>query len=479
MSALKCVVVETIANPRTQVADIEGMYNQVKVPSSDADALRFLWWDDEELETVSEFQMTTHIFGATDSPSCANYCLKRVAQDNKDCASKAAVDAIENDFYVDDFVKSVSTEEEAKMLVGEVTSLLEKSGFHLTKWMSNNREVLSTIPEEERSKPLINLDLDKLPVQRTLGVHWNVEEDVFSFKIHEPSKPSTKRGILSAISSLYDPIGFISPVLLEAKIMVQSLWKMNIGWDDPIPDYLRDQWHKWKQELSSLTNVKIPRVYVSNKADVVDISLHMFADASDYGYGMCAYLRFVQRCGLISCCFVIGRSRCAPVRPISIPRLELQAATLSVRIYRMLMNELTLNIDRTVFWTDSQTVLQYIRNNMKRFHVYVANRVAEIRESTDPDQWRHCPGRYNPADDASRGLKPHKLSQQHRWWKGPEFLWQTEDSWPISIVGNVPDDDPEVRECLNIHQVEGYGSAKKILLLSSWVHTCLHLSNYC
>ena len=347
----------------------------------------------------------------------------------------------------------MSTEEEAKSLVSEVTGLLEKSGFHLTKWMSNSREVLSTIPEEERSKPLIDLDLDNLPVQRTLGVQWNVEEDVFLFKVNEPSKPSTKRGILSAISSLYDPIGFISPVLLEAKKIVQSLWKLNIGWDDPIPDYLRDHWHKWKQELLDLSNVKIPRVYIANKADVVDISLHMFADASEDGYGMCAYLRFVQACGLISCCFVIGRSRSAPVRPISMPRLELQAATLSVRIYKMLMNELTLNIDRAVFWTDSQTVLQYIRNNTKRFHVYVTNRVAQIREVTKPDQWRHCPGRYNPADDASRGLKPQKLSQQHRWWRGPEFLWQSEDTWPVTTVDSVPDDDPEVRGDINIHQV--------------------------
>ena len=111
------------------------------------------------------------------------------------------------------------------------------------------------------------------------------------------------------------------------------------------------------------------------------------------------------------------------MRPISIPRLELHAATLSVKTYRVLVDELTYKISQATFWSDSQTTLQYIKHEFKRFQTYVANRVAEIREVTSPDQWRHCPGKVNPADDASRGLKPSKLSCQHRWWRGPEFLW--------------------------------------------------------
>lgn len=228
--------------------------------------------------------------------------------------------------------------------------------------MSNCREVLSVVPESERAKPLIDLDLDTLRIQRTLGVQWDVEEDVFLFKVTEPSKPSTKRGILSVVCSLYNPIGFICPVLLEAKKTIQSLWKLSIGWDDPIPKNLRIQWHKWKEELLILSTLKLPRVYNMNGTNVVNISLHVFADASVDGYGMCAYLRFVHACGRISCCFVIGRSTSAPVRPMSIPRLELQAATLSVRMYKVLMNELTLTLNDVLFWTDSQVVLQYIRN---------------------------------------------------------------------------------------------------------------------
>lgn len=142
------------------------------------------------------------------------------------------------------------------------------------------------------------------------------------------------------------------------------------------------------------------------------------------------------------------------VRPISIPRLELQAATLSAGIYQVCREELTYRIDRVVFWTDSQTTLQYIKNESKRFHTNVANRIAEIREITSPDQWRHCPGKLNPADDASRGLKPQKLIDQYRWWKGPEYLWESEENWPEAEIGEVLQNDPEVRNEVQVHSIK-------------------------
>ena len=436
--------------PIALVADIEGMFNQVKVPPEDADALRFLWWEDSDLERPSEFQMTSHIFGATDSPSCANFCLKRAAEDSRGRFSDEAVNAVNKDFYVDDFVKSLRTVSEASSLAEEVTCLLSDVGFRLTKWMSNNREVLSKIPEEERARPTLDLDLENLPVERTLGVQWDVEKDVFLFKVREPHQPSTKRGILSAVSSLYDPMGFVCPVVLEAKKILQKLWKLNLGWDDEIPEELHSRWNRWKCELSALSQIQVPRCHLVDST-ACDVSLHLFSDASEDGYGMCAYLRFVYASGTIRCSFLVGKSKSSPVRPISIPRLELQAATLSVKMYRVLIDELTYEISKVTFWSDSQTTLQYIKNETKRFQTYVANRVTEIREVTSPDQWRHCPGKSNPADDASRGLTPQNLSSQQRWWRGPNFLWETEECWPSTTHGEVPDSDPEVRTSANAY----------------------------
>ena len=209
--------------PIALVADIEGMFNQVKVPPDDSDALRFLWWEDSDLERLSDFQMTTHIFCATDSPSCGNFWTR------KGRFSDEAVSAVDKDFYVDDFVKSVRTVSEASSLAGEVTCLLSEAGFRLTKWMSNSREVLSKIPEADRAKSTLDLDLENLPVERTLGVQWDVEKDAFLFKVREPHQPPTKREILSAVSSLYDPMGFVFPIVLEAKKILRRMWKLNLG----------------------------------------------------------------------------------------------------------------------------------------------------------------------------------------------------------------------------------------------------------
>ena len=136
--------------------------------------------------------------------------------------------------------------------------LLEKDGFRRTKRTSNSREVLASIPEDKRARPTINLDLDELPIERALGALRNVEKDVFQFEVFKPDKPAPKRGILSAISSLYDPMGFVCPVVLEAKNIIQRLWKLQLPWDDPVPECELAYWERWKSELSALTQVQIP-----------------------------------------------------------------------------------------------------------------------------------------------------------------------------------------------------------------------------
>ena len=291
---------------------------------------------------------------------------------------------VDKDFYIDDFEKSVRTVSEASSVADEVTCLLSEAGFRLTKWMSNSREVLSKIPDADRAKPTLDLDLENLPVERTLGVQWDVEKDAFLFKVREPHKPTTKRGILSAVSSLYDPMGFVC--LLSWKLRrFCRLWKLNLGLEDLIPEDLQSLWNEWKCKLAVLSQVQVPRCHVTDST-VVDISLHLFSDASEDGYGMCSYLRFVYACGTVRCSFLIRRSRSSPVRPISIPRLELQTVTLSVKMYRVLVDELTYKISKATFFSDSQTKLQYIKNVSKQFQTYVANCVAEIREVTSPDQ---------------------------------------------------------------------------------------------
>ena len=193
---------------------------------------------------------------------------------------------------------------------------------------------------------------------------------------------------------------------------------------------------------SCLSQIQVPRCYLVH-GTVRDISLHLISDAFKDGYGTCAYLRFVYVSETVRHSFSVGSSRSSPVRPISFPRFKLQAATLCVKICRVLMDELTDQISNVTFWADSQTTLQHIKNKTKRFQTYVANRVAEIREVTSPDQWRYCPGKVNP----------QKLSSQYRWWRGPDFLWESEGCWPSAKYEEVPDSDREVRAWANAHPV--------------------------
>lgn len=176
------------------------------------------------------------------------------------------------------------------------------------------------------------------------------------------------------------------------------------------------------------------------------MQLHHFSDASDHGYGQCSYLRLTDDTGRVHCSFVMGKARVTPLKPVTIPRLELTAALLSVRISASLREELEYDQITEVFYTDSQVVLGYIKNDARRFHVFVANRVQQIRDNSTPDQWKYIETKENPADESSRGLSPQDLIDS-RWLNGPPFLWQREFPNRNDDVNiDLSPDDPEVKK---------------------------------
>ena len=427
-------------------ADVESMFYQVRVIDSDTEALRFLWWPDTLDDRPHEYKMLVHIFGAKSSPCCANTALRATAQDNEKDYDPEVIQSVRRNFYVDDVLKSVSTTEQAIKVATGLTKLLSKGGFRLTKFTSNSRDVLMSMPPEERSNPKLDMDLDKLPIERALGVYWDAQLDVFKFKVVHKQKPPTKRGILSVVSSLFDPLGFLAPFVLTMKILLQDLWRNKFLWDEELPEPYLSRWRNWVQSLPQVVTISIPRCYKSTELGTsTSLQLHHFSDASICGYSAVSYLRMTDEQGKIHCAFVMGKTRNVPMKEWSIPRLELQAAVLATRLHKIVVRELELKADETHFWTDSMTVLQYVKNRTRRFLPFVANRVTEIHEVTTPEQWHFVPGTLNPADEGSRGMNIKDFQPGCRWWSGATFLWETEDRWPNVQIGQLPCDDKEVK----------------------------------
>ena len=257
-------------------------------------------------------------------------------------------------------------------------------------------------------------------------------------------------------SSIYDPLGMAAPFILNAKLILQRLCRERIRWDEEIPEKEVKNWRKWLDELETLKEFEVDRCFKpENFRDIVRTELHNFADASEAGFGAVSFLRSINNQGEIHCSFVLGIARLWPMKPMTIPRLELSAATVAVRLDRLIKRELEIHIDKSVFWTDSTSVLKYINNRNKRFQTFVANRIAIIHDNSDPSQWKYVETKMNPADDASRGLSATDLISDSRWIKGLHFLWQSDDQWSIfeEPIAGIKEDDIELKKSVQSHSV--------------------------
>ncbi|KAK7904466.1 hypothetical protein WMY93_017073 [Mugilogobius chulae] len=431
------------------MGDVKAMFHQVKVAEGDRDFLRFLWWPEGDLSReVVVFRMTVHLFGAVSSPSCASFALQRTADDHQADFPLKVIQLVKENFYVDDCLGSVATEKEAVALAKQLSALCLRGGFSLTRWVSNSKnmvkEVLGVGTDEELKE--MDLDKDMPPIERALGLQWCTENDVFKFKMEIKQRPCTRRGMLSVSSSVYDPMGFLAPVVLPSKIMLQELCRRKIGWDETIPQDLKQQWLQWLEELDMLSEFKVERcMKPSNFGGHLHGQLHHFSDASEVGYGTVTYLRLENKKGDVNVSFILGKARVTPIKAVTIPRLELTAAVLAVRVDLMLKSELKMELQESVFWTDSTSVLRYIRNEDKRFHTFVANRVSVIRDATEASQWKYIGSKENPADVASRGQKIVDFIKNSLWIHGPEYLLSVQEEWPINVMDAEEPHDPEIK----------------------------------
>ncbi|XP_018407213.1 PREDICTED: uncharacterized protein LOC108783203 [Cyphomyrmex costatus] len=409
------------------IADIIKMYRQVLIHPSQTSLQRILWRSDSKAD-IKTYELMTVTYGTSSASFLTTRCIKHLA-DHHSSTFPIGSACIRRDFYVDDLLTGADTVQEAETLRDETIELLRLGAFELGKWASNTPELLDATLNKN-DKPVV---IDDDESAHILGIKWNANTDTLHFS-YDPvmshdaiSKPK----ILSDVSKLYDPLGLLGPIIVIAKLILQDLWRAGIDWDESVPQNLHARWITFKSQLTELNRLAIPR-HVKYSIKRRHIQIHGFCDASQNAYGACVYIRTELDANKYRSELLCSKSRIAPLKAVSLPRLELSAALLLAR----LMDKVRLSIDtsdiKVYLWSDSTITLSWISSESRMFSVFVANRIGEIQRLTQATDWRHVPSGQNPADLLSRGSNPSDLIHATTWWKGPDFLQHNENFWPTN-----------------------------------------------
>ena len=411
------------------VGDVSQMYHQLVLKPEDRPFHRFLWRNLDVGSPPQVYEFSRFVFGGCYCPFCAQFTWQSHAENHKTQYPLAA-EAVRNHCYMDDLMPSVPTIDIAKETRKQLTELGSLAGFHIRKWMSNQAEVLKDIPAEDRAST-VDLEENKLSTTKTLGVLWTADQDTFSFKYSlTPDIELTKRNVLKKTATIYDPLGFLAPYVVRAKILIQQAWVEAAGWDLPLPVHHQEQWRSWFQESTDLEGIRIPRCLKERQCTAVKASLHTFSDASEAAYAAAVYIRHEYEDKSTTTRLVGSKTRLSPLKAMSIPRLELMGAVIGLRLTKQISSALEIPLSQATFWVDSMNVIYWIHGQSRNYKPFVSHRVGEIHEQSDPNQWRYVPTKQNPADFGTRGLTVSELADSEMWWKGPTFLAFPESDWP-------------------------------------------------
>ena len=391
-------------------------------------------------------------FGAASSPCSAHY-VKNWNATHFGESTPEAVKAIHERHYMDDYLDSAHTITSAKKQVTDVINLHKMGGFEIRSWISSHKEVLCDLPEDLLAPSKAVTWEEKTKTERILGMRWDPWVDCFTYVVNPDCKQiafskrnPTKREVLRLVMSLFDPLGLLSHYIVKAKILLQDVWRTGQGWDDELSGLPLKKWETWVTQLANIENLKIRRCYSPEMMTATQLQLHLFCDASEQAFSAVAYIRTTSESS-IEISLVAAKSRVSPLKPVSIPRLELQAAVLAARLAETIKGHHDIKIHSTIFWTDSKTVLCWLRSDARNFKPFVSHRIGEILDLTDVSDWRWIPTKENVADDATRDLHPTDLRSDNRWFTGPEFLYFPEAQWPLEAptTTEIQTDDLEMK----------------------------------
>ncbi|XP_060836320.1 uncharacterized protein LOC132918983 [Rhopalosiphum padi] len=456
-------------------ADVEKMFRQVEVSKEDQDLQRIVWRENPS-EKLRIYRLTTVTYGTTSASFMATQCLASLAEAEKLRFPRAAK-AIRRDFYMDDLMTGAETIDECKMLQLQISNILDSAKLPLRKWCSNSAEIFKGVHSVDK-EPLFVIKIEADEIVKSLGLCWKPTQDVLGYQAVPAAKSPkcTKRILLSDLNRIFDPLGFLTPVLIKGKIFLQQLWQIKIDWDQPIPEHIKEKWLRFYKQFEELRSLSIPRKCKPFKSDY-NVEVHGFCDASEEAYGACIYVRSKgqneQWCSRLLC----SKSRVAPVKGATIPRLELGGALVLAQLAEKVALAWELDIKDFYLWTDSMVALGWIRSEDTRFKTYVANRVDQILELTNAQQWRHVGTADNPADMLSRGVLARELKDSELWWNGPQWLSNGDDGWKHSTT-ILPDDDtlPEIRTVKltlavtnqSSGLIEHYSSWRQLVRAAAW-----------
>ncbi|XP_064470119.1 uncharacterized protein LOC135384865 [Ornithodoros turicata] len=397
------------------VADIGKAFLQISVHEEDRDALRFLWFEevpsrmDSQGARMVEWRMTRVPFGTTASRFLLTATLHHHFL-TIDGELRCAANTLSTSFYVDDLLTGAATFESALKLYEDSNVIMDRAMMCPRKWSSNSCELHEIFSTDKRGAAN---EKDRLTT-KVLGIIWNTKDDqlacsldgVISSLAHSPG---SKRNVLQTSARIYDPLGLLNPFTVRAKMLFQSLWVEQMGWDEEMPLDKQRLWQDWCEEVPELINVTADRCLLPCGAE--DLQVHIFCDASPKCHGAVAYLR-TEKSGSLTSTLIFSKSRVAPLKQMTLPRLELMEALIVSRMLSYLERIWSGLAFEYYLWTYSTIVLWWIGKPPSEWKQFVSSRVQEVQQNTDTKRWKHCPGATNPADCLTRETPARTLSEK-------------------------------------------------------------------
>ncbi|XP_037930931.1 uncharacterized protein LOC119665760 [Teleopsis dalmanni] len=380
-------------------ADVTKIYRQAWVTDDDAN-YQTIFWRSSSDENIKAYRLRTITYGTTSAPYLATRCLKQLSEDYIDKYPIGSRKVL-SDFYMDDLINGSNDENEIFEIYNQESAIINSAKFKLRKWFSNSEKFLNFVPEADKEKTLRMNDEE---IIKTLGIIWAPVGDTFRYVWldFDSSKAVTKRIVLSELSKLFDPLGLINPLIVKAKIFMQDLWILKANWDESLPMNLHSQWIEFRENLKDVKKISVPRFVLAEKR-VARVEMHGFADASKRAFGCCIYIRSICVDNDVTMQLWFAKSRVAPLKTLSLPKLKLLAAELLSKLVTKTKSNFPICIDATYLWVDSEIVLDWLSEHPSNWNTFVANRVSLIQEQTKTCIWRHVPSKSNPADIISRG----------------------------------------------------------------------------